>query len=237
MNNNRTNGQSGFTLIELIVVIVILGILAVTAAPKFMNLTSDANASVVKGLAGAIRSSVQLVHAKTMLTFGNKGLNGQYKNQDTGIENQVICVLDECNNEDLTSKKWKGKPGFIYLTIWGYPYSGMDMGQPQNINTILGMLDLGISSDEYSQFDGKGKAPDSSDWIVYDNENDKTKNKNGGQEKAYSMTFVPKSAPASAKHNNYTKDTDANDKNACGVYYRGNNFDKTPLIKIFTKGC
>ena len=115
MNNNRTNGQSGFTLIELIVVIVILGILAVTAAPKFMNLTSDANASVVKGLAGSIRSAVQLVHAKTMLTFGNKGLNGQYKNQATGIENQVICVLDECNNEDLTSKQWKGKPGFIYL--------------------------------------------------------------------------------------------------------------------------
>ena len=237
MNNNRTNGQSGFTLIELIVVIVILGILAVTAAPKFMNLTSDANASVVKGLAGAIRSSVQLVHAKTMLTFGNKGLNGQYKNQDTGIENQVICVLDECNNEDLTSKKWKGKPGFIYLTIWGYPYSGMDMGAALNVNTILGMLDLGISSDEYSQFDGKGKAPDSSDWIVYDNENDKTKNKNGGQEKAYSMTFVPKSAPASAKHNNYTKDTDANDKNACGVYYRGSNEKKTPVIRVFTKGC
>lgn len=46
---NRINDrQQGFTLIELIVVIVILGILAVTAAPKFMNLTSDANASVVK---------------------------------------------------------------------------------------------------------------------------------------------------------------------------------------------
>ena len=37
---NRINDrQQGFTLIELIVVIVILGILAVTAAPKFMNLT------------------------------------------------------------------------------------------------------------------------------------------------------------------------------------------------------
>ena len=48
---NRINDrQQGFTLIELIVVIVILGILAVTAAPKFMNLTSDANASVVKSL-------------------------------------------------------------------------------------------------------------------------------------------------------------------------------------------
>lgn len=55
---NRINDrQQGFTLIELIVVIVILGILAVTAAPKFMNLTSDANASVVKSLSGAVRTA------------------------------------------------------------------------------------------------------------------------------------------------------------------------------------
>ena len=57
--NHKMNGQAGFTLIELIVVIVILGILAVTAAPKFMNLTSDANASVVKGLSGSVKSAYQ----------------------------------------------------------------------------------------------------------------------------------------------------------------------------------
>ncbi|MDW3189737.1 type II secretion system protein, partial [Vibrio sp. Vb0932] len=34
--------QTGFTLIELVVVIVILGILAVTAAPRFLNLQNDA---------------------------------------------------------------------------------------------------------------------------------------------------------------------------------------------------
>ena len=56
--------NKGFTLIELVVVIVILGILAVTAAPKFMNLTDDALEAKVKANAGALRSGVQLAHMK-----------------------------------------------------------------------------------------------------------------------------------------------------------------------------
>lgn len=38
--------QAGFTLIELVIVIIILGILAVTAAPKFLNLQDDARKSL-----------------------------------------------------------------------------------------------------------------------------------------------------------------------------------------------
>lgn len=44
--------QRGFTLIELVVVIVILGILAVTAAPRFLNLQSDARISALQGMKG-----------------------------------------------------------------------------------------------------------------------------------------------------------------------------------------
>lgn len=49
--------NKGFTLIEMIVVIVILGVLAVTAAPRFMGLQSDARIATLQATKGAIESS------------------------------------------------------------------------------------------------------------------------------------------------------------------------------------
>ena len=59
--------QQGFTLIELVVVIVILGILAVTAAPKFMNLQGDARNASLQGLKGAIQGAAGIVYGKAAI--------------------------------------------------------------------------------------------------------------------------------------------------------------------------
>ncbi|ENC6729604.1 type II secretion system protein [Vibrio navarrensis] len=59
--------QGGFTLIELVVVIVILGILAVTAAPRFLNLQGDAREASLQGLKGAIDGAAGIAYGKAAI--------------------------------------------------------------------------------------------------------------------------------------------------------------------------
>jgi len=66
-NNSPKKAQQGFTLIELVVVIVILGILAVTAAPKFIDLQGDARGATIQGVKAAVETATAGVHAKSLI--------------------------------------------------------------------------------------------------------------------------------------------------------------------------
>ena len=66
--------QKGFTLIELVVVIVILGVLAATAAPKFIDLTDDAEEAVFLGISAAFKGGVNQVHIAWLIRGKNQAV-------------------------------------------------------------------------------------------------------------------------------------------------------------------
>lgn len=80
--------QGGFTLIELVVVIVILGILAVTAAPKFLNLQDDARESALQGLKGAMNGAAGIVYGKAAI----EGVEGVDKSASAGVAVDGILI-------------------------------------------------------------------------------------------------------------------------------------------------
>ncbi len=64
LSRQPRNRQQGFSLVELVIVIVILGLLAVTALPRFLNVTDDAENASVEGVAGGLATAVGFVRAQ-----------------------------------------------------------------------------------------------------------------------------------------------------------------------------
>lgn len=86
--NSRKIFSRGFTLIELVIVIVILGILAASAAPKFIDLQTDARIATLKGIESSIKSALQLVKTKAIV-------KGKEKDKCA-----LLCIGNNCPNGD-----------------------------------------------------------------------------------------------------------------------------------------
>ncbi|MFQ3208708.1 MAG: MSHA pilin protein MshA [Colwellia sp.] len=131
--------SKGFTLIELIVVIVILGVLAVTAAPKFINLKADAQTSTLQNVQAAIKSASALVYGKSIVKGNHK--------MSSSITNSVNIGDDGGSNGD-------GELPVVY----GYPSGLSDQFQR------LLQLD---SENADSYFAYKAIGNDSTTFLVY----------------------------------------------------------------------
>jgi MSHA pilin protein MshB len=70
------NKQKGFTLIELVIVVVILGFLAVTAIPKFIDLTDQAKQANIEGMAGGYATAISLARAQWEVEARPKNVSG-----------------------------------------------------------------------------------------------------------------------------------------------------------------
>ncbi|MFM5604705.1 MULTISPECIES: prepilin-type N-terminal cleavage/methylation domain-containing protein [Aeromonas] len=99
--------QSGFTLIELVIVIIILGILAVTAAPKFLNLQDDARLAAANGVKASLQSSSQLVYSKAAI-LGIESSSGAVSVAGTTVDTSFGYPVNADAGKTVALDGWSG---------------------------------------------------------------------------------------------------------------------------------
>ena len=108
--------QSGFTLIELVIVIIILGILAVTAAPKFLNLQDDARLAAANGVKASLQSSSQLVYSKAAIQ-GIESSSGAVSVAGTTVDTSFGYPVNADAGKTVALDGWSGAMSGTLATV------------------------------------------------------------------------------------------------------------------------
>ena len=153
MKNNKLkpnfNKNKGFTLIELVVVVVLLGLLAVTAIPKFIDLTEQAQQANIEGMAGGYATAVSLARAQweaegrpndgnfNEVNYDGSDLILTTENQNTGVRPGYPIGLAGGNDTLQLAD---------CVDIWNNI-----LQQPPLVTSSLGQLN-GVDSDSYKYF-------------------------------------------------------------------------------------
>lgn len=191
--------QSGFTLIELVVVVVILGLLAVTAIPRFLDLTENAQDANIEGLAGGFATAVSLVRAQWEAEGRPSGANNVNTVNYDGI-NLVLTTEDNSANNVI-------RPGYpTGLTDGNLLAGNFDVNncievwsnilqQPPRITSNINTLNSQSNIDYFVSQNGTGNAARCHfylrDTLSRDNNNNFTAPAAGATNVGNSFTYQP----------------------------------------------
>ena len=158
--NSKVNMKkvSGFTLIELVIVVVILGFLAVTAIPKFLDLTDQAKQANIEGMAGGFATAISL--ARAQWEAEGRPQNGSSQNS-VNYDGSILVLTTE--NTTVTPNI---RPGYVTGLTNGAALGGgfgsdncveiweNILQQPPRITNSIAVLNNDSSMRYYATFSG-----------------------------------------------------------------------------------
>lgn len=111
--------RRGFTLIELILVIVILGILAISALPRFLDLSESADETHRDGVVGAVRAGIALYHARHAAEEESPPWPTMLDDEEDGVCADCFSAVLEMGVNDARWVRSGGGLNYTFTTTGG----------------------------------------------------------------------------------------------------------------------